>query len=139
MTGKPLKKTFGEPLVAPLILPEIRESLQAMVEAERQVIVHCCFPATFIEGNLIRIWHSTFLIANDLPHKSTLLHHENISLFPFWTEVPAHRDYWFTLIFSGLPNDCKSFSLREEIPQDGGFVVKDISRNSSDIYRIKIT
>ena len=123
----------------PDIVQELLESLQTKIEEEKQVIVHCCFPTTMSFGNLIRIWSSTFLIDEKCNHKSSLIHHENISLFPYWTEVAPFEDYWFTLIFSGLPKDCVTFDLKEEIPEDGGFLVKNIKRNSSDIYRVKIT
>ena len=139
ITNYSLLIDFMTTITKPTILKEILESLQSKVEEEKQVIVHCCFPATASEDMLIRIWGSTFLVDDRIKHKSTLIHHENISLFPYWTEVPAFKDYWFTLVFSGLPKDCESFDLREEIPQEGGFLVKNIKRNSSDIYRVKIT
>jgi hypothetical protein len=122
----------------PAIVQQLLESLQTKIEEEKQVIVHCCFPATISLGNLIRIWASTFLIDEKINHKSSLIHQENISLFPYWTELPPFKDYWFTLVFSGLPKDCKTFDLKEEIPEDGGFLVKGIVRNSSDVYRVKI-
>ena len=125
--------------VKPKISEEILESLQTKLEEEKQVIVHCCFPATPFWGNLIRIWQSTFLIDENSEHRSHLIHSENITLFPDWTEVPVMQDYWFTLVFSGLPKDCKSFSLKEEIPEQGGFFVQNIKRNSLDVYRIKIS
>ena len=125
-------------LTKPKISQEILESLQTQVEEEKQVIVHCCYPATFQVGNLIRIWQSTFLVDKKLCHKSNLIHHENISLFPYWTEVPPLQDFWFTLIFSGLPKDCESFDLREEIPEEGGFLVQNIKRNGTDVYRVRI-
>ena len=59
-------------------------------------------------------------------------------MFPYWTEVPSVKEYWFTLIFSGLPKDCKLFDFVEEIPQEGGFLVTDIDRNESDVYTIKL-
>ena len=122
----------------PSISPEILESLQTKTMEEKQVIVHCCYPASFFEGNLIRIWQSTFLIDNTIQHKSHLIHHENISLYPYWTEVPPMKDYWFTLVFSGLPKECTSFDLKEIIPQEGGFFIQNIKRNASDVYRIII-
>ncbi|HQC07295.1 MAG TPA: hypothetical protein PK067_09765, partial [Kaistella chaponensis] len=109
-------------ITKPEIISEILELLQPKIEEEKQVIVHCCFPAPHFEGNLIRIWSSTFLIDNALGHRSSLIHHENISLFPYWTEVPPFKDFWFTLVFTGLPKDCESFDLKEEIPQEGGFI-----------------
>ncbi len=122
----------------PEIAKKVAEDLKSQLETEKQVIVHCCFPATFMLGYLIRIWPSTFLVDEVLKYKSTLIHHENISLFPYWTEVHPTKDYWFTLVFSGLPKECKSFSLIEEIPEDGGFSVRNIQRNSTDVYRVKI-
>ncbi len=126
-------------ITKPEITTEILESLQPQVETEKQVIVHCCFPGSPFSGMLIRIWASTFLIDKNSNHKSSLIHHENISLFPYWTEVPSHKDFWFTLVFSGLPNECTSFDLKEEIPEEGGFFVPNIKRNGTDVYRVKIS
>ena len=125
-------------ITKPKISQELLEALQPKVEIEKQVIVHCCFPGTMFSDMLIRIWSSTFLIDESLQHKSTLIHHENISLFPYWTEVPPMKDYWFTLVFSGLPKECKTFDLKEEIPEEGGFWVKKIKRNITDVYKVKI-
>nr|WP_292009421.1 hypothetical protein [Chryseobacterium sp.] len=125
--------------IKPIIAKEILESLQTKIEEEKQVIVHCCFPASPYLGNLIRIWPSTYLIDEITGHKSNLIHTENISMFPSWTTVPFMQDFWFTLIFSGLPGDCKSFDLKEVIPEEGGFYVKAIKRNSLDVYRVKIS
>ncbi|MBH1960421.1 MULTISPECIES: hypothetical protein [Chryseobacterium group] len=126
-------------ITKPEICQEILEALQTEIQEEKQVIVHCCFPATFYDGSLIRIWRSTFLVDERLKHKSSLIHHENISIFPYWTAVPPMQDYWFTLVFSGLPKDCTSFDLREEIPEEGGFLVKNIKRNGTDVYRVKLS
>ena len=68
-----------------------------------------------------------------------MIHAENISISPYWTPVPFMKDFWFTLIFSGLPKDCKSFDLKEVIPEEGGFFVESIKRNTSDVYRVKIS
>ncbi len=136
--SSPSSSSGGQPVQAPEIVQEVLTALHPKIEEEKQVIVHCCFPASIYEGNLIRIWHTTFLIDEVLGHKSNLIHHENISLFPYWTEVPPFKDYWFTLIFSGLPRDCKNFDLKEELPEEGGFLVKNIKRNATDVYRVKI-
>lgn len=133
------KINVAETINKPIIEKEILESLQTKVEEEKQVIVHCCFPASPFLGNLIRIWRSTYLFDNNSDHKSTLIHAENISIYPNWTAVPFMKDFWFTLVFSGLPKDCKSFDFQEVIPEEGGFFVQSIKRNSSDIYKIKIS
>jgi len=128
-----------EVIAKPIIAKELLESLQTKIEEEKQVIVHCCFPASPFLGNLIRIWNKTYLLDNSSSHKSKLIHAENITIYPNWTAVPFMRDFWFTLIFSGLPKDCTSFDFKEIIPEEGGFFVKSIKRNGSDIYRIKIS
>jgi len=126
-------------ITKPSIAPEILEAIQPAVEEEKQVIVHCCFAATPSPDMLIRIWPSTVLIDEHSGHRSSLVHHENITLFPYWTLVPPFADFWFTLVFTGLPAGCSYFDLKEEIPEAGGFHVPRIKRNKSDIYRVKIT
>lgn len=125
-------------IIKPKIAPELLEALQPEIEVEKQVIVHCCFPASPSADMLVRIWPSTFLIVDSLSHRSSLIHHENISLYPYWTEVPPMKDFWFTLVFAGLPKQCKSFDLMEIIPQEGGFNVQNIKRNRTDVYKVKI-
>lgn len=126
-------------IVKPIIDEKILEDLQSKINEEKQVIVHCCFPASPFWGNLIRIWKSTFLIDTVSGSKSALIHNENISLYPYWTEVEPMKDYWFTLVFTGLPKDCTQFNLVEEIPQEGGFFIQNIKRNATDVYRVKIS
>jgi hypothetical protein len=101
------------------------------------VYVHCHFKN---EGGemLIRIWRSTFLIDRNSSARSELLHADNISFAPLWCVVPAHSTYSFLLIFSGLPKDCTSFDLIEDIPQAGGFFVSGIARNARDVYHVNI-
>jgi hypothetical protein len=103
---------------------------------EKQVIIHCSFTNKNNCANNVRIWQSTFLVPKDSTAKPKLLHAENISYFPCWTEISAFHTHRFTLIFEGLPFWCKSFSLVEEIPEPGGFVVKGIRRRKKDIYHI---
>lgn len=103
------------------------------VREERQVIVHCEFEAE--PGMLVRIWPSTFLVDCGGAGRAALLHAENISMAPVWTPVNSKR-YRFTLVFSALPDTCIMFDLREIIPEPGGFEVKNILRNRSDVYRV---
>lgn len=125
-------------ITKPKIAPEIFTELQEKFEEEKQVIVHCCFPNDYLDGNLVRIWPSTFLVDKFTGFRSQLLFWENISMFPYWTEVPPVKEYQFTLVFSGLPKNCMIFDFVEEIPQEGGFLVTDIERNDSDVYTIKL-
>lgn len=129
---------MSETKVKPVIAEELMTALQSEVSAESQVILHCCIRSEMFPEEKIRIWASTYLVDRKSEHVSRLIHFENISLFPDWTDIPFGKDYWFTLVFSGLPKDCKVFDFIEVIPQSGGFFHEGIRRNSSDVYRIKL-
>ena len=104
------------------------------IEEEKQVTVHC----SCIGVSRIRIWKSTFLVAHSSSHRSKLIHAENITLFPEWTPVEEDKKSRFTLVFTGLPKGCKQFDLVEDIPEPGGFIVRNIKRNNSDVYLIEV-
>ncbi|MBS1487362.1 MAG: hypothetical protein JST43_07205 [Bacteroidetes bacterium] len=101
------------------------------------IYVHCFFDIPE-PGLLVRIWKTTTL--NDCHSSATaqLLHAENISYAPAWTPVPHSGTYHFLLIFSALPKSCQMFDLIEDIPQPGGFISRHITRNDSDVYRIRL-
>lgn len=104
------------------------------IEEEKQVTVHC----SCIGVSRIRIWKSTFLVAHSSPHRSKLIYAENITLYPEWTPVEEVKKTRFTLVFTGLPKGCKQFDLIEDIPEPGGFIVRNIKRNNSDVYLIEV-
>ena len=87
---------------------------------------------------LIRIWKTTYLVDSVSGTRSNLVHAENISMAPVWTQIPDGGKYNFLLIFSGLPRSCQKFDLIEEISQPGGFFIQDISRNETDVYHIDL-
>ncbi|MBC7556151.1 MAG: hypothetical protein H7195_04240, partial [Chryseobacterium sp.] len=84
------------------------------------------------------IWQTTYLLDTQSEHKSKLLFADNICFNPDWVEVPLVENYYFTLIFSGLPKDCTFFDFAEIIPESGGFYVPKIERNKTDVYNINI-
>ncbi|MDB2631016.1 hypothetical protein N9Y36_04870 [Ulvibacter sp.] len=114
---------------------ELRKQLQDLCKEESQVIVHCRVVEDFIHN--IRIWKSTNLIAHGSGEKSALTHAENITFHPQWTHC-FNGQHNFTLFFKGLPKDCNVFDLFEEIPEPGGFSKKNIKRNKSDVYHIRL-
>lgn len=124
--------------VKPFIEPNLLKEAQTDIAVEQQVIVHCCFKNNFAFGMLIRIWRTTFLLDAQSSHRSKLLFADNICFNPDWIEVPIVENYWFTLIFSGLPKDCTHFDFAEIIPESGGFYVPKIERNKTDVYSIII-
>ncbi len=119
-----------------LIKRKTRKIVKISQEEQGQTIVHCHF--TSRTESYIRIWPSTFLICGATGKRNKLLHAENISIYPHWTKVTAHKTYSFTLIFGALPKKCHVFQLKEEIPEEGGFTVRNIIRNKTDVYEVNV-
>ncbi|MDQ3048378.1 MAG: hypothetical protein M3R27_12575 [Bacteroidota bacterium] len=118
----------------PEVITEAKEEIavETLVAEEGQTIVHCVCGSEAA----YRIWPSTFLIEHSTGRRAKMVTAFNISFYPHWTLKNAGQQ--FTLIFEGLSRDCSKFDLKEEIPQEGGFEVKGILRNGSDVYRVKI-
>ena len=114
-----------------------RLKLAYNVQEEAQVVVHCSIKGTRIIDR-IRIWKTTFLYAHNSSHKSQLVHAENITMYPIWMNLANRETVTFTLIFTGLPKDCVRFDMIENIPEPGGWIVKNIERNSSDVYSLDL-
>lgn len=123
--------------VRPEVGTEVLTSIDPAVLDDSYVYVHCHFQNEGLEM-LIRIWRTTFLVDRNSSSRSQLVHAENISYAPLWTMIPAERPYSFLLIFPALPKGCKQFDMIEEIPQPGGFFVKNIQRNQQDVYHINV-
>lgn len=122
--------------------PEVDEEVLTRIDPQTFddsfVYVHCYFRNKW-QNMLIRIWKTTFLIDAPSGTRSELVHAENISMAPRWTQIPDGSVYSFLLIFSGLPKSCKQFNLVEEISEPGGFFIKDIPRNETDVYHIDVS
>jgi len=120
------------------IAPDILKKLQQMTQEDGQVIVHCVSGGSMFYDSYVRVWKSTYLFDKSSDHTSELVHVENITLAPEWMLVPSGSYAHYSLIFSGLPKDCTSFDLEEVIPQPGGFIAKNIKRNSADVYFVRL-
>lgn len=115
----------------------IKEELKGLTDEEGQVIVHVTYQCSGL-GEGIRIWPTTYLVPLSGEHKSKLVTIQNISLAPFWTILYRSGEYRFTLVFTPLPKDCKIFHLWEDIDQPGGFLIRNIQRNDTDIYEVDL-
>jgi len=122
------------------ISEELRKQLTTKVDEEGQVILHVIYHAPMDEFMaLIRIWPTSFLYDKHSEHKSELVHAENISYYPSWHQCIPGVDNYFTLIFTGLPKSCTVFDFIEHCGGGGGaFEVKNIQRNSHDVYNIRL-
>lgn len=122
------------------ITPDLLEEIKTSTSYEGQVILH--FVYTILGNpteNKIRIWPSSFLYDHDSNHRSELVHVENISLYPEWLQCTKKHNY-FTLIFSALPKSCTTFDFVEHCGnQFGAFEVRNISRNDTDVYFIRLS
>lgn len=125
------------PATKPRVDVDTLSSIDPSVLDDSFVYVHCHFNNPSADM-LIRIWRTTFLIDPHGTTRSRLVHAENVSYAPQWTMIPK-GEFTFLLIFGGLPKSVQIFDLVEEIPQPGGFVVRSIRRNETDVYHIDIT
>lgn len=121
----------------PQVAVDTLTSIDSSVLEDSHVYVHCYFQNA-TKDMLIRIWKTTYLVDKTSAVRSKLVHAENISFAPVWTQIPDGAQYTFLLIFSGLPKSCMNFDLLEDIPQPGGFFIGDIARNQTDVYHIDI-
>lgn len=121
----------------PAIDLEILSAIAPATLEDSFVYVHCHYQ-NLQDEMLIRIWSSTFLQDKASGTRSKLIHAENISMAPVWTRIPGGTSYSFLLVFEALPKSCQQFDLIEDIPQAGGFEVRDINRNDRDVYHINI-
>ena len=118
--------------------PRIRLGTFSVQDRESQVIVKCSYKANN-ECETIRISKSTMLVAHGYNlHRSRLIYTHNISSYPEWTLLKAGAIFHFTLIFTCLPKNCKSFDLVENVTSTGAIIIKDIQRNDTDIYTLHI-
>lgn len=123
------------------IAEEVLSMLATQTDEQGQVILHFLYQVNiFSIGNKIRIWPTTFLYDLHSDHKSELVHVENICLYPTWQDLKPGKNYFFTLIFSGLPKSCNLFDFVEHCDgSPGAFEVRNIKRNTSDVYYIRMS
>jgi hypothetical protein len=114
-----------------------KELVGIFPKAEKQTIIHCKIRHTSYLLPKIRIWRSTFLRPKGSYQDCKLIGAYNIAYYPDWTLMKPQSTHHFTLIFEGLPSECRSFDLEEDIIEEGGFFVSNISRNESDIYHVE--
>jgi len=116
---------------------DVLASLHPELMNDSYMYLHCHFENKW-QDLLIRIWKTTFIIDRSSSARSQFVHAENISIAPQWTLVPDNQPFSFLLIFPSLPKSCKLFDMIEEISQPGGFVVKNIPRNETDVYHVDL-
>jgi hypothetical protein len=117
------------------IAPELLEQINTQVE--KQVIVHGIVYASPFQSISIRLWPTINLLPKGMTIQCKLIKSFNVSLFPKWQEIALGKSHRFTLVFEGLPADCKVFDLVEIIPEPGGFEVRNIKRNEQDVYEVE--
>ncbi|NOT74015.1 MAG: hypothetical protein HOP08_03735 [Cyclobacteriaceae bacterium] len=116
---------------------EVLASIHPELLEDAYMYVHCHFDNPG-DDMLIRIWRTTFLIDRSSSSRAEMVHAENITYAPQWTVIPDGQSFNFLLIFSRLPKSCTLFDLKEEIPQPGGFHIRNIERNDTDVYHVAL-
>lgn len=118
------------------IAPELLAQLHTQVE--KQVIIHGTIRVTPFVQHSIRLWPTIYLIPKGTVIHCKLIKSFNIVLYPKWQLIAQGKTHNFTLIFEGLPADCKQFDLVEVIPEPNGFDVRNIERNEQDVYNVSV-
>ncbi|MBK8700285.1 MAG: hypothetical protein IPN29_12450 [Saprospiraceae bacterium] len=119
--------------------PDILAELCNDTEELGQVVLHFLYNAPVQEFMNIRIWPTTYLFDQHSPHRSELVHVENICLYPHWIHCFPGEKMYFTLIFSGLPKSCTVFDFIEVCDNESGaFEARGIQRNASDVYYLEM-
>ncbi len=112
--------------INPALLSEIRQ------DRKRSTILWCMC-VNFTNADMcMRVWPGTCLVQENGVRKK-LIQAYGISLYPDW-QIIQQGAICFTLVFEGLDKDCRKFDLVEDIPEPGGFLVKDFERNELDVY-----
>lgn len=121
------------------IAPDLLKKIKEQSQLEGQVILHFIYTNLTFYPGLIRIWPTSYLFDRDSEHQSNLVHVEKITMYPTWQEVHPLTNTYFTLVFSKLPKACEVFDFVEICGgQGGGFEVKDIERNETDVYYLRL-
>lgn len=110
-------------------------------ELESQTIIHCVHMANpiYINGGWVNIHANTYLLNSEVNEKLVMEHALDIPLSPnkyYYTSKQGLKR--FTLLFPAIPSSWKSFSLIEESGTENGFIVKNILRNNTGVYHLRI-
>lgn len=114
---------------------KLLNDIKEQADKEKQVIVNCCFIVPFLCSS-IRIRQDTYLKTKG-KYISTLISGYNIAMFPNWSFVRSGLPVRFCLIFSGLDKNIKSFTVFEDIPENG-FYSLPVERNETDVYSVEL-
>ena len=125
---------------SPSVSEQFENMLSKQTAEEGQVIIHCfhnpCFDGcSKYKKCVIAIANNIVLIPDTKDGNASLIYAENILLMPD-INIKKEEITKFTLVFSALPKNCKTFSFIE--PEDNGWVLHNIKRNRTDIYRLHI-
>ena len=98
----------------------------AFLEEQKKVIIH-----GIARGfQKIQLQKYTAITCYKNQYECTLLFHLGIPIYPEFLEDENIR---FTLVFEGLPDNCKSFHL-QSFPESGCWKSYDFERNEDDVY-----
>ncbi|MBC8266347.1 MAG: hypothetical protein H8E84_05215 [Flavobacteriales bacterium] len=114
---------------------KIRNKAKEQSSEKRQVIIHGII-RPMMGASIDLFKDDIFLFPHGYDKKCKLVYSKNIAIYPDKYEIPSLTIHNFTMVFEGLPKDCITFDLIEDIKESGGFVEKNISRNFSDVYEI---
>ena len=115
--------------------------LHAISEEIGNTYIHCSYisKSKYINGGWINIWPTTYLFHMPTGAHIKLLHAINIPLRPAQYHFKKAGQFInFTLIFPVIPKSWQHFTIKEIADNPSGFIVEDLARNRSGIYRVAL-
>jgi hypothetical protein len=114
-----------------------KRQLLNKTSTEAQTVIHGSYKGDF-SNDKCRICKPVYLVDSDSLIKSKLVYADGIEFYPKWNNVADGETKYFTLVFEGLPKECKAFDFIEsEIEWEQPFIEEDIPRNSTDVYYVR--
>ena len=109
-------------------------------QEEGMTVIHCSYvsPDKYFNGGWVNIHKTTYLVQPG-GGELGLLHAENIPLAPrrhIFEKAGVEKR--FTLYFPLLPKNWDSFDFVERTPSATGFVIRNICRNDSGVYEVRL-
>lgn len=108
---------------------------------EAATYVHCTYTSTkkYINGGWVNIWPTTYLVNAENGDRIQLAHAVEIPVHPerhYFNRAGEQKN--FVLIFPKLPSSWTCFHLIEYNEVSEAFTVRDIMRNDTGIYRVRV-
>ena len=121
---------------------EVSNDLLSSFEEEGFTYLHCTYITSpkYVSGWWVNMHQTSYLTTGKGDEKLTMLNAMNIPLAPKKHYFKKFGDSLkFTLIFPAVPKQWKVFDFVEDCAGSDGLNIKNITRNSTGVYKVFIS